>query len=72
MLAFWRALFDSIVSAILVRIERGTRATEAEERPSVLRRAGDRIARHLARKRMQSSSARDGVKPDTSRTEYDG
>ena len=66
MYALFRSLFDSIISAVLALIGKGTTATEATECPNLLRRGGRRITEYI-RSRMQSGRAGQRSKPDTDR-----
>ena len=66
MYAIFRSLFDSIISAVLALIGKGTTATEGTECPNLLRRGGRRITEYI-RGRMQSGSAGQRSKPDTDR-----
>ena len=68
MYAFLRALFDALLSFVGSNAGKGKQAIEADKKPEVLAKAGSRIREYIRLRGVQSSSPRDGSKPDQDRT----
>lgn len=67
--AFIRAMLDSILGWLGTNAGKGTKATEADEKPQTQQRAGARITEYMRlRGRLPKGSAGDRSESDTDRT----
>ena len=68
MYAFFRAIFDALLSFVGSNAGKGKQGVDADEKPKVLAKTGSRIREYIRLRGMQSSGPSDGSKSDQDRT----